>query len=84
MAAATAPAKEVVYEEASKNPPKDQLHLKKLSDYKTLSKVPHIFCNVLLGNFKAPIVSSSLPGSYGCRSSDGKLRSAAPGFFIGQ
>ena len=42
MAAATAPAKEAVYEEAtSKNPPiKDELHLKKLSDYKTLSKVP--------------------------------------------
>ena len=40
VAAATAPAKEAVYEEAVKNPPKDQLHLKKLSDYKTLSKVP--------------------------------------------
>merc|ERR1719237_842214 len=38
VAAATAPAKEAVYEEASKNPPKDQLHLKKLSDCKTLSK----------------------------------------------
>merc|ERR1712130_284634 len=34
--AATAPAKEAVYEEATKI--KDQLHLKKLSDYKTLSK----------------------------------------------
>ena len=39
--AATAPAKEAVYEEATKNTPlKDELHLKKLSDYKTLSKVP--------------------------------------------
>merc|ERR1719397_1536389 len=37
--AATAPAKEAVYEEATKNLPiKDELHLKKLSDYKTLSK----------------------------------------------
>ena len=37
----TAPAKEAVNEEATKL--KDQLHLKKLSDYKTLSKVAHTF-----------------------------------------
>ena len=51
VGAATAPAKEAVYEEASKNPPKDQLHLKKLSDYKTLSKVPPHILQCSSGDF---------------------------------
>ena len=53
-----------MYEEATKI--KDQLHLKKLSDYKTLSKVPHIYRNILLGIFKSPTMFTFYKISYSC------------------
>ena len=77
--ASSAPPKEAVYEEATKKLPvvQTELCLKKLSDYKTLSKVT---LQVNLVQFILNIKHSvSAPGLDGRRTSDGKLCSTSPG-----
>ena len=77
--ASSAPPKEAVYEEATKklSVVQTELCLKKLSDYKTLSKVT---LQVNLVQFILNIKHSvSAPGLDGRRTSDGKLCPTASG-----